>query len=122
VTLESLRNALLVPQKAVAELQATYSVAVVTADNKVESRPVSVGPRVGVLWVIEKGLKPDDRVVVEGAQKIRPGMVVKPTLVEIKEPPSRRPREIRRGRTRPETRPWRGSSSIDRSSRWSSRS
>jgi membrane fusion protein, multidrug efflux system len=87
VTLESLRNALLVPQKAVAELQATYSVAVVTADNKVESRPVSVGPRVGVLWVIEKGLKPDDRVVVEGAQKIRPGMVVKPTLVEIKEPP-----------------------------------
>ena len=84
-------KAILVPQKAVAELQATYSVAVVGADNKVETRPVTVGPRVGTLWVIEKGLNPGDKVVVEGGQKVRAGMTVKPNLVEIKDTPAAEP-------------------------------
>src|ERR1700754_590051 len=75
----SLREgALLVPQRAVSELQGGYQVAVVGADNKVSIRQVKVGERVGTDWIIEDGLKPGERVVVEGTQKVRPDMVVKP--------------------------------------------
>jgi membrane fusion protein, multidrug efflux system len=70
--------ALLVPQRAVMELQNLYSLAVVGAGNKVEFRNVTVGPRVDSLWLIEKGLKPGEKVVVEGLQKVRDGMVVSP--------------------------------------------
>jgi membrane fusion protein (multidrug efflux system) len=80
-------KALLVPQKSVSELQATYSVMVVGGDNKVEVRPVTVGPRTGGLWVIEKGLTAGDRVIVEGIQKVRAGMTVKPVAVEITDTP-----------------------------------
>jgi membrane fusion protein (multidrug efflux system) len=69
-------GALLVPQRAVMELQGSYQVAVVGADQKVEIRPVKVGQQVDGLWVIKEGLRPGDRVVVEGLQKVRPGMVV----------------------------------------------
>ena len=89
-------NAILVPQKAVSELQATYNVMVVTADNKVETRPVTVGPRIGTLWIIDKGLNAGDNVIVEGLQKVRPGMTVKPTVVEIKETPDAPPSRARR--------------------------
>jgi membrane fusion protein (multidrug efflux system) len=78
VTVRKISGALLVPQRAVNELQTGYEIAVVMGDNKVEIRSVNVGERVGVLWLIEDGLKPDDHVVVEGAQKIRDGQVVKP--------------------------------------------
>jgi membrane fusion protein (multidrug efflux system) len=71
------RDALLVPQRAVQELQNQYSVAVVNADNKVAFRTVAVGPRVDDLWVIEKGLAPDDRVVSAGLQAIGDGMLVR---------------------------------------------
>ncbi len=71
-------NALLVPQRAVTELQGSYRIAVVGADNKVNIRPVKVGPRVGSLWVIEDGLKPDERVVAEGTQKVRAEATVNP--------------------------------------------
>jgi membrane fusion protein (multidrug efflux system) len=84
-------GAILVPQKAVSELQATYSVMVVTPDNKVEGRPVTVGPRVGTLWIIDQGLNPGDKVIVEGVQKVRPGMTVKPTVVEVTDTPSPAP-------------------------------
>jgi membrane fusion protein (multidrug efflux system) len=84
-------KAILVPQKAVSELQATYSVMVVGGDNKVEVRPVTVGPRTGTLWVIEKGLNPGDRVIVEGSQKVRAGMTVKPAVVEITDTPDEPP-------------------------------
>jgi membrane fusion protein (multidrug efflux system) len=70
------KGALLVPQRAVAELQGSYQVAVVGTDHKAEIRPVNVGERVGQMWLIEKGLKPGDRVVVEGIQKVREGMPV----------------------------------------------
>jgi membrane fusion protein, multidrug efflux system len=76
--IENKAAALLVPQRAVAELQNLYSVAVVGAGNKVEFRNVKVGPRVGGLWVIEEGLKPGEKVVVEGLQKVREGVVVSP--------------------------------------------
>jgi membrane fusion protein (multidrug efflux system) len=74
-------GALLVPQRAVAELQNLYSVAVVGADNKVSFRNVKVGPRVDTLWVISEGLKPGEKVVVEGLQKVREGSVVSPKPV-----------------------------------------
>jgi membrane fusion protein (multidrug efflux system) len=72
------KDALLVPQRAVAEVQGKYMVAVVGADNKVDIRPVQVAERVDSLWVILEGLKPGERVVVEGIQKVRPGMTVTP--------------------------------------------
>jgi membrane fusion protein, multidrug efflux system len=72
------KGALLVPQRAVQELQDLYSVAVVGADNKASFRNVKVGPREGSLWVIEEGLKPGDRVVVEGLQRLREGAIVAP--------------------------------------------
>jgi len=71
-------SALLVPQRAVTELQGSYRVAVVGNDNKVNIRPVKVGPRVGTMWVIEDGLKPDERVVAEGTQKVRAEATVNP--------------------------------------------
>jgi membrane fusion protein (multidrug efflux system) len=74
--LDTKKNALLVPQRAVQELQNLYSVAVVDGDNKVAFRNVKVGPREGTMWVIEQGLGPGDRVVVEGLQKIQDGMLV----------------------------------------------
>src|SRR5215831_11667328 len=72
-------GALLVPQRAVSELQGRYQVAVVDSENKINIRTVQVGERMGTLWVIEEGLHPGERVVVEGLQKVRPGMVVHPT-------------------------------------------
>jgi membrane fusion protein (multidrug efflux system) len=70
------KGALLVPQRAVSELQGTYHVAVVDKDNKVSIRNVQPGSRVESLWIIEKGLEPNERVIVEGLQKVRDGMVV----------------------------------------------
>jgi RND family efflux transporter MFP subunit len=69
--------ALLVPQKAVTELQGMYQVAVVGSDDKVNVRTVKVGELTGSMWIIDEGLKPGERVVVEGVQKVRDGMPVK---------------------------------------------
>jgi membrane fusion protein, multidrug efflux system len=71
-------GALLVPQRAVTELQGSYQVAVVGADNHVHVRPVKVGDRIGSRWIIESGLKPGERVIAEGTQKVKEGMVVNP--------------------------------------------
>jgi RND family efflux transporter MFP subunit len=72
------QGALLVPQRAVTELQGSYQVAVVGGDDKVSIRTVTVGDRVGTLWVIAEGLNPGERVVAEGVQKVRPGARVNP--------------------------------------------
>jgi membrane fusion protein (multidrug efflux system) len=72
------QGALLLPQRAVSELQGGYQVAAVDGENKVSIRTVKVGDRVGAEWIIAEGLKPGDRVVVEGVQKVRPGMQVNP--------------------------------------------
>ncbi|MEO7653903.1 MAG: efflux RND transporter periplasmic adaptor subunit [Bryobacteraceae bacterium] len=72
------KNAILVPQRAVMELQGLQSVMTVGEGDKVLARGVSTGERVGDRWVILQGLKPGDRVIVEGLQKARPGAVVKP--------------------------------------------
>jgi len=71
-------GALLVPQRAVSELQSGYQVAVLDADNKVTIRPVTVGPQVDRRWVIASGLNPGERVVAEGVQKVRAGIRVNP--------------------------------------------
>lgn len=76
--LETKKDALLVPQRAVQELQNLYNVFVVGPDNTLAVKTVTVGPRVGTLWVIDKGLSEGDRVVVEGAQRLKPGTVVVP--------------------------------------------
>lgn len=73
-----IKGALLVPQRAVTELQGGYQVALVGPDNKVQIRAVHPGERVGSMWVISDGLKPDLRVVAEGTQMVRDGMAVVP--------------------------------------------
>lgn len=78
---DKLTNALLVPQRAVSEIQGMYQVAVVSADNKVTLRTVKVGPRVDNLWVITEGLQPGEKVVAEGLQRVRDGMTVSPSPV-----------------------------------------
>jgi len=74
--LEMKPGALLVQQRAVQELQSLYSVAVVDDAGKVAFRSVKVGPRVDSMWVIEEGLKPGERVIVEGVQRVQEGMTV----------------------------------------------
>lgn len=71
-------HALLVPERAVSELQGSYQVAVVGADNKVAFRPVNVGETLGSERVIMAGLSLGERIVVEGTQKVRPGIQVNP--------------------------------------------
>jgi membrane fusion protein (multidrug efflux system) len=77
-SIRTTNGALLVPQRAVTETQGTYQVAVVGADNKVSIRNVKPSDRVGTQWIIDSGLKPGERVVAEGVQKVRTGMIVNP--------------------------------------------
>ncbi len=75
--LETKKDALVVPQEAVSELQGNFQVLVVGDDNKASVRPVKTGERIGVLWEITDGLKPGERIIVLGAQKVREGSTVK---------------------------------------------
>ena len=75
---ETARGALLVPAQAVQETQGAYQVAVVGPDDKVALRTVKAGEQVDGLWVITDGLKPGERVVTEGLQKVKDGIVVRP--------------------------------------------
>jgi membrane fusion protein, multidrug efflux system len=77
-SLKTKAGALLVPQRAVTEMQGTYQVAVVDNENKISIRNVKPSDRVDAQWIIDAGLKPGERVVAEGVQKVRPGMVVNP--------------------------------------------
>ena len=87
---QTLSNALVVPQRAVQEVQGSYQVAVVGPDDTVDIRAVKVGPRYEKLWVITDGVKPGDRVIVEGLQKVRPGVKVqaKPYVGGSNAPPA----------------------------------
>jgi membrane fusion protein (multidrug efflux system) len=64
------------------ELQGLHNVYVVNADNTAEIREITVGPKVGSNWLITAGLKPGERVVYEGLQKVRDGAAVKPTVAD----------------------------------------
>ena len=70
------KGAMVLPQEAVTELQGSYQVAVVDENNKVSIRPVKMGERVGSMWEVTEGLKPGDKVVVQGVQKAREGATV----------------------------------------------
>jgi RND family efflux transporter MFP subunit len=76
VRIDTRLGVLLIPQRAVIELQGSYQVAVVDSSETVHIVPVEVGERVGPRWIIEQGLRPGDRVVVEGVQKVRDGISV----------------------------------------------
>ena len=76
ITASTLKDAVVVPQRAVMEIQGSYQLAVVGADGKAEIRPVQVGPRVGTDWVITSGLKAGEKVIVEGIQKVKAGVQV----------------------------------------------
>jgi len=80
------KDALLVPQRAVSEVQGGYQVAVVDDANKVSIRAVKVSDRVGTQWIVDEGLQRGERVIVEGVQKVGPGMQVnpKPFVAETK--------------------------------------
>jgi len=77
-TMSVSKGALLVPQRAVTEMQGKYLIAVIGADNKADIRPVTVGERIGSEWIISTGLQPGEKVIAEGTQKARPGMTVNP--------------------------------------------
>lgn len=72
------KGALLIPQRAVTELQGSYQVAVARSDNRVDLRHVAMGERIGSLWLIESGLKPGEWVLAEGGGKVKQGMAVTP--------------------------------------------
>jgi len=78
VITEIKQGALLVPQRAVTELQGTYQIAVISSNNTVEIRPVQVSERIGNLWIVDEGLHPNEQVVAEGVQKLMEGMTVTP--------------------------------------------
>ena len=75
---EEVKDALLVPQRAIAELQGIYRVGVVGTDNKVAIKVVKLGPQFADMWVVNSGLSQGDRVIVEGLQRLRDGMTVAP--------------------------------------------
>jgi RND family efflux transporter MFP subunit len=84
---DAVHNALVVPQEAVNELQGSFQVAVVDENNKVSIRPVKMGERIGAMWQVTDGLKPGDKVVVQGLQKAREGATV--TVKEWTPPPQK---------------------------------
>ncbi|HYQ56835.1 MAG TPA: efflux RND transporter periplasmic adaptor subunit [Draconibacterium sp.] len=78
------QNAIVIPQKCVKELQGQFSVFIVNNENKIETRQIVSGSKVGDLWLIDEGLKPGDKVLIEGLQKVRNGMPVMAETVEFK--------------------------------------
>jgi membrane fusion protein (multidrug efflux system) len=81
---QTLPGALLVPQQAVSDLQGTHRVAVVDGNNKVSIRAVNLGETIGTQWIIRDGVKPGERVIVEGLQKVRQGMQVNPKAFQAR--------------------------------------
>ncbi|WP_020527636.1 efflux RND transporter periplasmic adaptor subunit [Flexithrix dorotheae] len=74
---------ILIPQRCITELQGLYSVTVVNAENIIESRQVEIGEKIGNMWEIRKGLKAGEKIVLEGLQKVRPGMKINPMVQEF---------------------------------------
>jgi membrane fusion protein (multidrug efflux system) len=91
IVADILKNAVVVPQRAVAEVQGSYQLGIVGGDNKAEIRPVKVGARTGSDWVISSGLKPGEKVVVEGLQKIKAGAPVTAKAWTAPPPPAAAP-------------------------------
>lgn len=84
IKVTDVKDAILIPQRCVMELQGLFNVFVVDESNKVETREIKVGPRVGSMWLISEGLKPGEKVVFEGLQKVKDGITVNPTIADVK--------------------------------------
>jgi membrane fusion protein (multidrug efflux system) len=81
LTYEVAENVILIPQKAVTEMLGKYFVSVIDGEDKIEQRAIQPGQRLGDQWIVDSGLKPGERIVVDGLQKARPGAAVKPVPV-----------------------------------------
>ena len=79
-----MKDAILIPQRCVMEIQGLYNVFVVDAGNKIETREIKVGSKIGSSWLITEGLSPGEKVVFEGLQKVRDGIVVRSTIADVK--------------------------------------
>jgi membrane fusion protein (multidrug efflux system) len=88
VPAETVKGGILVPQRSVVELQGLYQVYVVDDQNKIEERQVQVGPRLDGRWLVREGLKPGEKIVYEGLQKVADGAVVNPKIVTPPSTPS----------------------------------
>ena len=97
------KGALLIPQRAVGDVQGKYLVAVVGSDNKVDIRLVKVGQRIGSDWIISEGLKPGESVIAEGIQKVKPDMVVNPKPVRTRQASGRQPKAAAKPEAKPAT-------------------
>ncbi len=78
------KDAILIPQRCVMEIQGLHNVFVVNAENTIETRDIKVGSKVGSFWLITEGLKPGEKVVFEGLQKVKDGAAVKPVVADVK--------------------------------------
>jgi membrane fusion protein (multidrug efflux system) len=78
VQVDERKDAIAIPQKAIQQIQSMQTVYTVGADNKALMRPIVTGNRIGELWIVEKGLEPGERIVVEGQLRVRPGALVHP--------------------------------------------
>jgi membrane fusion protein, multidrug efflux system len=83
IKIDEVEGALLVPQRCVTELQGQYSVFVVNAENKIESKQIKIGEKIGDYWIVSDGLEPQDKIVLEGLQKVGSGQDVNPVLTEF---------------------------------------
>jgi membrane fusion protein (multidrug efflux system) len=101
IVADVLKNAVVVPQRAVSEVQGSYQLGVIGADGKAEIRPIKVGTRTGTDWVITSGLNAGEKVVVEGIQKIKAGA---PVSAKPWTPPAQKPagQETAQAETKPE--------------------
>ena len=81
--IQIVEGALLVPQRCIIELQGQYSVFIVKNDNTVDSRPVTVGERLGDLWLITDGLEAGEKIVIDALQKVGSGLKVNPSVIEF---------------------------------------
>jgi len=87
IAVSTIPDALLVPQRALAELQGRFRAFVVASDGTVEMRPVELGPQVGRLTVVTSGLAVGEQIAIEGLLSLRNGAIVKPKLTVFPDPP-----------------------------------
>ncbi len=81
--IEVVKDGILIPQRCVMELQGTFSVYVLGDQNKIQTREVTVGPKIESFWLIREGLKPGEKVVYEGLQKVKNGTVVEAEVIDV---------------------------------------
>jgi membrane fusion protein (multidrug efflux system) len=84
IKVQVVKDAILIPQRSVMEIQGLHNVFVVDSNNKIVTREIEVGSKLGSFWMIKQGLKPGEQVVYEGLQKVRDGVTVKATIADVK--------------------------------------